>query len=160
MIRFLTDLFKNKEIRTRIIFTLAMLLIFMLGQVIPVPNVDHIKLSAQMEPNSLLEMMSILGGGQLQSFSVFSLGVGPYITASIIIQLLSMDIIPYLSDLAKSGQQGQKQMDKITRYLAVVLGYVQSITLMNLYKDVLVDTSWSSLFYMGTIMIAGTMFFL
>lgn len=160
MIRFLTDLFKNKEIRTRIIFTLAMLLIFMLGQVIPVPNVDHIKLSAQMEPNSLLEMMSILGGGQLQSFSVFSLGVGPYITASIIIQLLSMDIIPYLSDLAKSGQQGQMQMDKITRYLAVVLGYVQSITLMNLYKDVLVDTSWSSLFYMGTIMIAGTMFLL
>ena len=92
MIRFITDLYKNKEIRKRIIFTLAMLLIYRLGTVLPVPNVDHIKLSSQMEPNSLLEMMSVLGGGQLQSFSVFSLGVGPYITASIIVQLLSMDI--------------------------------------------------------------------
>lgn len=160
MIRFITDLYKNKEIRKRIIFTLAMLLIYRLGTVIPVPNVDHIKLSSQMEPNSLLEMMSVLGGGQLQSFSVFSLGVGPYITASIIIQLLSMDIIPYLSELAKSGKQGQLQMDKLTRYLAVVLGYAQAITLMNVYKEVLIDTAWSSFFYMGTIMIAGTMFLL
>src|SRR5690554_432155 len=160
MFRFLTDLFKNKDIRTRIIFTLTMLLIYLLGTVIPVPNVDHVMLSAQMEPNSLLEMMSILGGGQLQSFSVFSLGVGPYITASIIVQLLSMDIIPYLSDLAKSGNKGKLQMDKITRYLAVVLGYVQAITLMNLYKDVLIDSGWPSLFYMGTIMVGGTMFLL
>ena len=59
MIRFVTDLFKNKEIRKRIIFTLAMLLIYRLGTVIPVPNVDHVKLSSQMEPNSLLEMMSV-----------------------------------------------------------------------------------------------------
>ena len=160
MIRFITDLSKNKEIRKRIIFTLAMLLIYRLGTVIPVPNVDHVKLSSQMEPNSLLEMMSVLGGGQLQSFSVFSLGVGPYITASIIIQLLSMDIIPSLSELAKSGKQGQLQMDKITRYLGVVLGYAQAITLMNVYKQVLIDTTWSSFFYMGTIMVAGTMFLL
>lgn len=160
MKRFLIDLYKNKEIRKRIIFTLAMLLVYRLGTVIPVPNVDHIKLSAQMEPNSLLEMMSVLGGGQLQSFSVFSLGVGPYITASIIIQLLSMDIIPYFSELAKSGKQGQLQMDKITRYLGVFLGYAQAITLMNVYKEVLIDTSWSSFFFMGTIMVAGTMFLL
>lgn len=160
MIRFMTDLFKNKEIRKRIIFTLAMLLIYRLGTVIPVPGVDHVKLGAQMQPNSLLEMMSILGGGQLQSFSVFSLGVGPYITASIIIQLLSMDVIPYLTELGKSGEQGRKQMDKITRYLGVVLGYVQAITMMQLYKEVLIDSSWSSLFYMATIMTAGTMFLL
>ena len=92
MIRFLTDLFKNKEIRTRIIFTLAMLFIYMLGAVIPTPNVDHVKLASSVSSNSILEMMSVLGGGQLQSFSVFSLGVGPYITASIIVQLLSMEI--------------------------------------------------------------------
>ena len=160
MFRFLSDLYKNKEIRTRITFTLAMLLIYRLGTVIPVPNVDHEMLTAQMQPNSLLEMMSVLGGGQLQSFSVFSLGVGPYITASIIVQLLSMDIIPYLTELSKSGKKGQLQMDKITRYLGVVLGYLQAITLMNVYKQVLVDTSWSSFFYMGTIMVAGTMFLL
>lgn len=160
MIRFLTDLFKNKEIRTRIIFTLAMLFIYMLGAVIPTPNVDHVKLASSVSSNSILEMMSVLGGGQLQSFSVFSLGVGPYITASIIVQLLSMDIIPYLSELSKSGNKGKLQMDKITRYLGVVLGYIQAITLMNVYKDVLIDTSWSSMFFMGTIMVGGTMFLL
>lgn len=160
MIRFITDLYKNKEIRKRIIFTLTMLLIYRLGTVITVPNVDHVKLSAPMEQNSILEMMSVLGGGQLQSFSVFSLGVGPYITASIIIQLLSMDIIPYLTELAKQGKQGQLQMDKITRYLAVVLGFAQAITLMKVYEELLVDTAWSSYFYMGTIMVAGTMFLL
>lgn len=160
MIRFVTDLFKNKEIRVRIIFTFAMLLVYRLGSALPVPNVDHVKLAAQMQPNSLIEMMSILGGGQLSSFSLFSLGVGPYITASIIIQLLSMDIIPYLSELTKSGQKGQLQIDKITRYLAVVLGYVQAITMMLLYKTYLIETNASSMFFMGTIMVAGTMFLL
>lgn len=86
--RFFTDLFKNKEIRARIFFTLAMLLVYRLGTVIPVPNVDSTRLAAMVagtDENSLLGMMNILGGGFIQSFSIFSLGVGPYITASIII---------------------------------------------------------------------------
>ena len=160
MIRFIKDLFNNKEIRKRIMFTLVMLLIYRLGSVIPVPNVDHVKLAAQVQPNSIIEMMSLLGGGQLNSFSVFALGVGPYITASIIIQLLAMDIIPYLTELQKSGEKGRTQMEKITRYLGVVLAYVQAITMMQLYKEVLIDVSVSSYFYMGTIMAAGTMFLL
>lgn len=163
MIRFMTDLFKNKEIRNRIIFTLAMLLIYRLGTVITVPNVDHTKLAAGLQSNSLLDMMSLLGGGMLQSFSVLSMGVGPYINASIIIQLLSMDIIPYLAELAKSGQKGKMQMDRITRYLAIVLAYVQSLTLLTVFQNqysILLKTNLANYFFMATVMSAGTMFLL
>lgn len=164
--RFFTDLFKNKEIRARIFFTLAMLLVYRLGTVIPVPNVDSTRLAAMVagtDENSLLGMMNILGGGFIQSFSIFSLGVGPYITASIIIQLLSMDVIPYLTELTKSGQKGRMQIDKITRYLGVVLAYVQAIGLILMFNkqyDILLNDSIASFFYMGTIMAAGTMFLL
>ena len=75
-------------------------------------------------------MLNLLGGGGLEQFSIFALGVTPYITASIIIQLLSMDVIPPLSELAKSGAKGRKQLDKYTRYLAVIFGFVQSFSLV------------------------------
>ena len=161
--RLITDLFKNKEIRRRIIFTLAMLLVYRLGTVIPVPNVDTLKLGASYESNTLLDMMNLLGGGMIQSMSIFSLGVGPYITGSIIIQLLSMDVIPYLTELTKSGQKGKLQIDRITRYLGVVLAYVQSIGIIGIFNsqyDMLLSDSIGSFFYMGTIMAAGTMFLL
>ncbi|AMC93571.1 preprotein translocase subunit SecY [Erysipelothrix larvae] len=163
MIRFITDLFKNKEIRNRIIFTLTMLAVFRLGTVMTVPNVDRVKLQAGLGSNSILDMMSLLGGGALQTFSIFSMGVGPYINASIIVQLLSMDIIPYLAELAKSGQKGKMQMDRITRYLAIVLAFVQSITLLIAYQNqygILMDTSAQSYLFMATVMSAGTMFLL
>ena len=161
--RLITDLFKNKEIRRRIIFTLAMLLVYRLGTVIPVPNVDTAKLSAQYQSNTLMDMMNLLGGGMIQSMSIFALGVGPYITASIIIQLLSMDVIPYLTDLSKSGHKGKLKIDTITRYLGVVLAYVQAIGIIGIFNsqyNMLLNDSWSSFFYMGTIMAAGTMFLL
>ncbi|CAM4164554.1 preprotein translocase subunit SecY [Erysipelothrix inopinata] len=164
--RLFTDLFKNKEIRVRIIFTLAMLLVYRLGTVIPVPNVDSVKLAgmaASLESNSLVGMMNILGGGMLQSLSIFALGVGPYITASIIIQLLSMDVIPYLTELSKSGQKGKMQLDKITRYLGVVLAYVQAIGMVSIFQNqysILLSSTPADYFFMGTIMAAGTMFLL
>ncbi len=161
--KLLTDLFKNKDIRRRIIFTLAMLLVYRLGTVIPVPNIDAVKLSAGLGSNSFLDMMNLLGGGQIQSFSIFSLGVGPYITASIIIQLLSMDVIPALTEMTKSGQKGKKSIDKITRYLGVVLAYVQAIGLIGIFNSqnqILLSSTPSDFFFMGTIMAAGTMFLL
>lgn len=164
--RFITDLFKNKEIRIRIIFTLAMLLLYRLGTVVPVPNVDSVKLSGMvsaLESNNLVGMMNILGGGLLQSLSIFSLGVGPYITASIIVQLLAMDVIPYLTELTKSGQSGKQQLDRITRYLGVVLAYVQAIGILYVFNSqygILLSTTPADYFFMGTVMTAGTMFLL
>jgi hypothetical protein len=122
-------MFKNKEIRNKILFTLAMLFIFRFGSGIPVPGIDTNALMQGISDNSLIGIMNLLGGGAMEKFSVFSLGVGPYITASIIIQLLAMDVIPALTEMAKNGQQGRMQMDKITRYLAIVLAFVQAYTL-------------------------------
>ena len=163
MIHTFISLFKNKEIRSKIIFTLAMLFIYRLGSGIPVPGVDAAALTAGIADNSILGMMNLLGGGALQRMSVFALGVTPYITASIIIQLMSMDVIPALTEMAKSGQQGRMKMDKITRYLGVVLAFVQSFTMVYAFDKsygVLATPGVSSYLYVATVLTAGTMFLL
>lgn len=85
---------KNKDIRKRILYTLLVLFVFRFGAAITVPGVDTAELIRGMSDNSLFAMLNLLGGGGLEQFSIFALGVTPYITASIIIQLLSMDVIP------------------------------------------------------------------
>lgn len=155
------EIFKNKDIRKKILFTLAMLFIYRLGAAIVVPGVNNslIKLSN----NDLLGMMSLLGGGAISHMSIFALGVGPYITASIIIQLLSMDVIPYLTNLTKEGKKGQKQIDTITRYLGVVMAIIQSffitLTLQEQYK-IVNNPSFMQYLYIAIIFTAGTMFLL
>ena len=91
------SMLKNKEIRKRILFTLAMLFVFRIGAAITVPGVDIDALKAGMGDSSFLSMLNMLGGGALEQLSIFALGVSPYITASIVIQLLSMDVIPHLT---------------------------------------------------------------
>ena len=164
MFKTFIDFFKNKDTRKKIFFTLFILFIFKLGSSIPAPGVNTsvIKLSA----NSLLNMMSILGGGSIEQMSIFSLGVGPYITASIIIELLAMDIIPALTEMAKSGKKGRQQMDRITRYLAVVMALVQGYFIVQYLDSVygaygLVDNpGFTSYLYISVIFTAGTMFVL
>lgn len=155
------DFFKNKEIRKKIFFTLGILFIYRLGSSIPAPGINDtvIKLSA----NSILNMMNILGGGSIEQMSIFSLGVGPYITASIIIELLAMDIIPPLAEMAKSGNKGRKQMDRITRYLGVVMGLVQGFFIVKLLSDqynIVDNPGFLSYLYIAVIFTAGTMFLL
>ena len=138
-----------------------MLLIYRLGAGIPTPGVDAVKLLSSVSQNSIISMMNLLGGGSLQSFSVFALGVGPYITASIIVQLLSMDVIPYLTELSKGGQKGRLQLDKITRYIAVVMAFVQAFTMtyaFDVSSGILINGSVAVYLYVATILTAGTMF--
>ena len=127
MIQTMVSILKNKEMRKKILFTLAMLFIFRMGSKITVPGIDATMLIAGVSDNTLLGMMNLLGGGSFEQFSVFAMGVGPYITGSIIIQLLSMDVIPHLTELSKQGQVGRKQLDKYTRYLGVALCFFQSL---------------------------------
>ena len=158
-----TSLFKNKETRNRILFTLAMLLIYRIGAAIPVPGVDATSLGEQIADNSLLAMMNMIGGGALERLSVFAMGIGPYITASIIIQLLSMDVIPALTEMAKSGQTGRQQMDRITRYLAVVLAFMQALSMVYMFDKqyrILENSAMSGYLFTATVMSAGTMFLL
>lgn len=161
MMRTFSSMFKNKEIRNKILFTLAMLLIYRVGSAIPVPGVDATKLASQISDNSVLSMMNLLGGGALERLSVFAMGVTPYITASIIIQLLSMDVIPALTEMTKSGQTGRMKMEKITRYLGVVLSFVQAYSLVYGFDKqycVLANSSLSGYLYTATVLTAGTMF--
>ena len=165
MFRTFADMFKNKDIRNRIFFTLAMLFVFRFGSAITVPGVDVTELIKGMQDSSLFAMINMLGGGGLEQLSIFAMGVGPYITASIIIQLLSMDVIPALTELAKGGATGKKQIDRYTRYLAVVLSFFQASTLVysfsTQYKTLLVNGSgWASILYVATLLTAGSMFIL
>lgn len=158
------SMLKNKEIRKRILFTLAMLFVFRFGTAITVPGVDTTELMAGVDDNSFLAMLNLLGGGGLEQLSIFALGVGPYITASIIIQLLSMDVIPALTELSKSGATGKKQLDRYTRYLAVVLGFFQAFTMVfsfsKQYTTLLDPNTTSQLLYIATLLTAGSMFVL
>ena len=114
---------KNKDLRKRILFTFLALFIFKLGTTIIVPGID----AESIGTNKLgfLELMNAMGGGALEQFSIFALGVMPYITASIIVQLLQADIIPYFSELAKQGGTGRAKLNKITRYLGIALAFIQ-----------------------------------
>ena len=114
---------KNKDIQKRILFTLACLFVFVLGKAIIVPGID--KYSLGVSQLGFLELINVMGGGALEQFSIFALGVMPYITASIIIQILAMDIIPYLSELKKQGGTGRNQLNKITRTTGIALAFVQ-----------------------------------
>ncbi len=165
MFRTFADMFKNKDIRNRIFFTLAMLFVFRFGSAITVPGVDVTELIKGIQDSSLFAMINMLGGGGLEQLSIFAMGVGPYITASIIIQLLSMDVVPALTELAKGGATGKKQIDRYTRYLAVVLSFFQASTLIysfsTQYDSLLVNGSgWASILYVATLLTAGSMFIL
>ena len=140
----LVAIFKNKDIRDRILFTLGIILIFRIGASISVPGVTISK--DAMDTTNVLALMNLMGGGALQNFSLFALGVSPYITSSIIIQLLSMDVLPALTELSKQGQTGRKKIEMATRYLTLVLGAVQAY-----------DTSFLGYAKIVIFLIAGSM---
>ncbi len=118
----------NKDLRKRIYFTLFCLGLFCVGTTVTVPWASRIT-----EGLGVLEIFNLMSGGGLQNVSIFALGVSPYITASIITQLLQMDIIPYFSELKDQGYVGRQKMNKITRYLAIVFAFVQAYALCLFY---------------------------
>jgi preprotein translocase subunit SecY len=114
---------KNKDLQKRILFTLFALFVFKLGTTIIVPGIDKSALGT--DSLGFLGLINAMGGGAMEKFSIFALGVMPYITASIIIQLLQMDIIPYFAELAKQGQVGRDKLNQITRVVGIILAFVQ-----------------------------------
>lgn len=155
----LIAIFKNKDIRDRILFTLGIVLIFRIGASISCPGVTIS--NEAMDTTNVLAMMNLMGGGALQNFSLFALGVSPYITSSIIIQLLSMDVLPALTELSKQGQTGRKKIEMATRYLTLVLGAVQAygitVTMQNSDSITLDSTGFWAYAKLVIILIAGSM---
>jgi len=110
----------NKDLRHRIYFTLACLTVFILGISIRVPGTEDLTKNL-----GFLELINTIGGGALKNFSIFALGVMPYITASIITQLLQMDIFPYFTELAKQGHTGRQKINQITRYMGIAFAFIE-----------------------------------
>ena len=140
----------NKDLRKRIYFTLGALLIFIVGTNLRVPGTQDITKNL-----GFLELINAMGGGALKNFSILALGVSPYITASIIIQLLQMDIIPYFSELAKEGPVGRQKLNKITRYIGIGFAFLQGYAFSYAFLG---NASSMSYFYVATILTAGTAF--
>lgn len=128
MLSTLRNAWRIPEIRKKIIFTLLMLLVFRLGSAIPVPymNKDIIKSVFESSQGGLLQFLDLMAGGTFSQFSIFATSIYPYITASIVIQLLTI-AIPKLEELAKQGEEGKKKITMLTRYGAIALATIQAI---------------------------------
>ena len=158
----IASIFKNKEIMSRIMFTIMILLVIRIGAAITVPGVTiGEELGNAMNSASAVALMDMLGGGALESFSIFALGVSPYITAQIIIQLLSKDVLPALTELSKQGQYGRKKIEMSTRYLTLMLGAVQAYGIIKTMENgdyvTVNNPGFWTYAYIVTIMLAGTM---
>ncbi|WML42599.1 preprotein translocase subunit SecY [Neobacillus sp. PS3-40] len=126
MFQTISNFMRVGDLRRKIIFTLLMLVIFRLGTFIPVPNVNADVLSSQ-DKLSVFGILNTFGGGALKKFSIFAMGIMPYITASIIIQLLQMDVVPKFTEWSKQGEAGRRKIAQFTRYFTVVLGFIQAL---------------------------------
>lgn len=144
---------RNKDIRNKILFTLLILFIYKLGTAVRVPGTENIT-----QDLGFLELLNVMGGGSLRNFSIFALGVTPYISASIIVQLLQMDIVPYFSNLAKEGHTGRVKLNKITRYMGIALAFLQGLVMSFSF----LGEGATSIEYLRTTLIltAGTSFLL
>ncbi|GGD26712.1 preprotein translocase subunit SecY [Pontibacillus salipaludis] len=126
MFRTISNFMRVSDIRQKIIFTLLMLVVFRLGTFIPVPFTDKNAINF-MNENNVFGFLNTFGGGALQQFSIFAMGIMPYITASIIMQLLQMDVVPKFTEWKKQGEVGRRKLAQFTRYGTVVLAFIQAI---------------------------------
>lgn len=128
MFRTFSNFFRIGDIRRKIVFTLLMLVIFRLGTFIPVPFTNKEAIDFMNQQN-VFGFLNTFGGGALQNFSILAMGIMPYITASIIMQLLQMDVVPRFAEWKKQGEMGRKKLAQVTRYGTIVLAFIQAIAM-------------------------------
>ena len=177
MFRAVARIFRTPDLRRKIGFTLFIVALFRLGSFIPAPFVDFTNVQACLKPaegaegstSGLYELVNLFSGGALLQLSVFALGIMPYITASIIVQLLRV-VIPHFDTLYKEGQSGQAKLTQYTRYLTIALGVLQSTTLITVARSgqlfqgnsasacdsLVTNESWYAIMLMVITMTAGT----
>lgn len=143
---------KNKDIRKRIVFTLLALAIFAIGNTITVPGTKAIT-----KDLGFLEYLNAISGGGLKQFSIFGLGVIPYISASIVVSILQMDIIPYFTDLKNDGAKGRQKLNQITRYLGIFVAFIQGVAMTIAFG---ISNNTMEIMKTALIMTAGTSFLL
>ncbi|GAB5052585.1 preprotein translocase subunit SecY [Pediococcus ethanolidurans] len=161
MLSTVKNAFKVKDIRNKILFTLGVLIIYRLGAYITVPGINA-KALQSVASSGLVGILNTFSGGGLSNYSIFAMGVSPYITAQIVIQLLQMDIVPRFVEWSKQGEVGRRKLNQATRYLTIILAFGQSVGItagfnalssLNLVKDPSVQTYVT----IGLILTGGTM---
>jgi len=162
MFRTIANFMRVRDIRRKILFTLLMLIIFRLGTFIPVPYTNKEAIDFMNQQN-VFGFLNTFGGGALKNFSIFAMGIMPYITASIIMQLLQMDVVPKFTEWKKQGEVGRKKLAQITRYATIVLAFVQAIAVSvgfnTMANGLLIsDSNYGKLFVIATVLTAGTAF--
>jgi len=160
MIQTVIQAWKIPEMRKKMIFTLVMLIIFRLGSNIPVPGINRALLASMFDANDagLLGLYDIFSGGSFSNFTVFALGISPYITSSIILQLLAV-AIPALEELSRQGEEGRRKIAALTRYITLGLALIQAIGYtFGLFSGVLVDDSILTKVVIVLVLVAGSIF--
>ncbi|MCM3703465.1 preprotein translocase subunit SecY [Paenibacillus macerans] len=164
MFKTIKNIWHVQDLRTRILFTMFIFLIYRIGSFVPVPGVNaSVFQSVNESGNNLLGLLNTFSGGALKNFSIFALGIMPYITASIIVQLLSMDVVPKFAEWAKQGEHGKKKMAQVTRYGTVILAIIQafatSIGFNRLYGTQMVpNATFADYLVIAIVLTAGTSF--
>ena len=164
MFQTISNFMRVGDIRNKIIFTLLMLIVFRIGTFIPVPNVNAEFLASQ-DQLSVFGVLNTFGGGALKNFSILAMGIMPYITASIIIQLLQMDVVPKFTEWSKQGEVGRRKLAQFTRYFTIVLGFIQAFGMSygfnNMAGGMLIkNPSIGTYLLISLVLTAGTAFLL
>ena len=143
MLKTVKQAFKVPEMRRKIIFTVVMLIVFRIGSSIPVPGINRDTLLKIFSGETgLFDLFDLFSGGSFSNFTIFALSITPYVTASIIVQLLTV-AFPYFERLAKEGQTGRKKMAQITRYMTVALALIQALGLtVGLFRQAVATQNW------------------
>ncbi|MGZ7898877.1 preprotein translocase subunit SecY [Ligilactobacillus salivarius] len=162
MLKTMKNALAVKEIRKKILFTLGVLIVFRLGTYITVPGINA-KALQSVASSGLINMLNIFSGGGLTNFSLFAMGVSPYITAQIVVQLLQMDIVPRFVEWSKQGEVGRRKLNQVTRYLTIVLAFVQSIAITAGFNalsslNLVTNPSVKTFVVVGIVLTGGTMF--
>lgn len=168
LVETLKNIYKIEELRKRVLYTIGLLLVYRLGSFVVIPGINPNALgegsayAGQLEGNSLLGLLDVFSGGAFGNAAIFALGVMPYITASIVIQLMGM-MIPYFQKMQKEGESGRRKMNQWTRLLTIVVLVIQGPAyIANLYHQVpsafVYGNTWQFVVYATVILIAGTMF--
>lgn len=164
----LKRIFSNADIVRKILFTFLILLVFKLGTYLPIPLIDTVGVQEMLKGNSFLTILNTFSGGGLSSFSILALGISPYITAEIVVQMLQM-VIPKLKEWSEQGENGKAKTNRVTRYVTVVIAFVQALALLFglgtrpeniLNAEILADKGlfWLFYIYMAIVITAGSAF--
>lgn len=164
MFNTISNIFKVVDLRRKIIFTLLVLIVYRIGTFIPVPNVNT-DVFKNIDQSNVFGLLNTFSGGALFSFSIFAMGIMPYITSSIIVQLLQMDVIPKFTQWAKEGEMGRRKLAQVTRYGTIVLGLIQaygtSIGFNNMLSgggQLVENESFTTFTVIAIVLTAGTAF--